>query len=235
MAAPIIGRSQFRNRADDGFAETTLDVALNYVLTRLSAHGVGYDAEIAVVDDSALREALSDGRGVLAIGRHGRSSLVTSRVFHDRGRQVVTIAEAAESAKLGGLELDGVLHPSNGYLLRVRSHLRQGKIVCALVDRAAAATEADREFFRDGTRIVVSEALIRVAMSCGVRILFATAHAGPGAMQMTIRAPRVESTSATDIASEFADFIAEDMRLVRAETVDGETVAASRFHASPIQ
>jgi hypothetical protein len=99
------------------------------------------------------------------------------------------------------------VQPSPTFLVKTRSRLRGGDVVCAMPDRAEHHGARTVEIATAGGRVVVAPALMHVAARCGARVIFTEVHAeGRAALAGTVYAPEATSSGGA-IAEEFMEFV----------------------------
>jgi lauroyl/myristoyl acyltransferase len=183
------------------------EIALHFMLNALTRNGTRFDPAIKVRGFEEFERAHAEGRGVLVIGPHAALTLLMIRLFYDRGLDPVVVSPDA-SMRVGGTNVTArTVQPSPTFLVRTRSRLRAGDVVCAMPDRGEHQGARTFEFDTVRGRVIVAPALMRVAARCGARVVFTEVHAeGRAALAGTIAAP-ADATSGEAIAREFVEFV----------------------------
>ena len=99
-----------------------------------------------------------------------------------------------------------LLGPS--FMLRVRTSLRGGGLVLAMIDHPASSDRRIRRVATPGGDMFVSDGLVRLAMRCGATTLFGSAALDGSDVRVTLRRPSLEATSADATLDEFCAFVA---------------------------
>ena len=207
-AAPLVRRTQAYGEQRKSNVDGVGEIALHFVLNNLTKHGTTFDPVIAVEGFEALEHALAKGRGVLLITPHTVLSILAYRFIYDAGLDPVGIAVDAEMRVSGTRVTTEMLRPSPTFLVEVRSKLRGGRLVCAMVDRAEHQEGRTIEFDTAGGRVIVSTALMRVAARCGAEVVFYEAHFDGRGVVANFAAPAPESMGSADaVTRDFAEFV----------------------------
>lgn len=97
------------------------------------------------------------------------------------------------------------VQPSPAFLVRTRSLLRRGELVCAMPDRAEHQGRRTVEFATAKGRVIVAPALMQLAARCGAEVIFTEVHLEGRALIGTIAAPSAASADA--IIKDFMEFV----------------------------
>lgn len=183
------------------------EIALHFMLNALTRNGTRFDPVVSVRGFEELERAHAAGRGVLVLGPHAALTLLMIRLFHDRGLDPVVVSPDPRM-RVGGTTVTArTVQPSPTFLVKARSRLRRGDVVCAMPDRAEHHGARTVEFATAAGRVIVAPALMHVAARCGARVVFTEVHAeGRSGVAGTLHAPR-DTSSGDAIAEEFMDFV----------------------------
>lgn len=217
-AVPLFRRTHaYREQERIGF-DGPHEIALHFVLNALTRKGARFDPSIAVKGFEEFERAYAAGRGVLVIGPHAALTLLMIRLFHDRGLDPVVVSPDPRM-RVGGTDVTArTVQPSPTFLVKTRSHLRRGEVVCAMPDRAEHHSERTVEFATVNGRVIVAPALTQVAARCGAEVVFTEVHVEGRGLVGTIAAPSDASAGAADaIIKDFMEFVREraEARLAR--------------------
>jgi plastocyanin len=206
-AVPFLRRtSAYREQEVKGF-DGPREIALYFMLNALTRNSTRFDPVIDVRGFEAFERAYAAGKGVLVIGPHAALTLLMVRLFYDRGLDPVVVSPDPQMRVGGTTVTVRTVQPSPTFLVKTRSLLRRGEIVCAMPDRAEHHGARTVEFATASGRVIIAPALMRVAARCGARVVFTEVHVeGHSVVAGTISAP--DDTSSGDaIAEEFMDFV----------------------------
>lgn len=204
---PLLRRTgAYRVQAEMGF-DGPREIALHFMLNALTRNGTRFDPVIDVKGYEEFERAYAVGRGVLVVGPHAALTLLMIRHFYDHGLDPVVVSPDPRM-RVGGTALTvRTVQPSPTFLVKTRSRLRVGDVVCAMPDRAEHHGERTVEFATARGRVIVAPALMHVAARCGARVIFTEVHAeGRATLAGTICAPEATS-SGEAIAEEFMEFV----------------------------
>jgi hypothetical protein len=180
------------------------EIALHFILNALTRNGTRFDPVITLKGYEKFERAYAAGRGVLVIGPHAALTLLMIRQFYDRGLDPVVITPDACMRISGTVVTVRTVQPSPMFLVKTRSNLRRGKLICAMPDRAEHHGDRTTEFATARGRVIVAPALMQVAARCGAAVVFMEVHAEGCDLVGTFASP---STGAADtITKEFMDF-----------------------------
>jgi hypothetical protein len=183
----------------------TAEILLFLVLRRLTRHGTGFDPDVHVDDYAAVREAFTAGKGVLVLAPHTMLLHLLFRRFYDDGFAPVGLSRNANDGLFGTTERAAMLAPSPQFLVRVRTHLRRGRLVCAMPDRQLFRPGRMLEFDTATGSIFVAPALMQLAVRVGARVLFTEVHVAEGRVCASIASP--SSRTAEGLLDEFVGFV----------------------------
>lgn len=203
-ALPLLRRTDaYRVQELIGF-DGPQEIALHFVLTALTRKGAQFDPVVAVNGYEKFERAYATGKGVLVVGPHAALTLLMIRYFYDRGLDPVVISPDPQM-RVGGTRVTArTVQPSPTFLVKTRSRLRGGDLVCAMPDRAEHQGLRTVEFATPKGRVIVAPALIQLAVRCGAEVIFTEAHLEGRALVGTIAAPLARTTDA--IVKDFFEF-----------------------------
>lgn len=207
-AVPLFRRTHaYREQERIGF-DGPHEIALHFVLNALTRKGTRFDPLIAVKGFEEFERAYAAGKGVLVIGPHAALTLLMIRLFYDRGLDPVVVSPDPHM-RVGGTAVTArTVQPSQTFLVKTRSHLRRGEVVCAMPDRAEHHGARTVEFATVNGRVIVAPALAQVAARCGAEVVFTEVHVEGRGLVGTIAAPSDASAGAADaIIKDFMEFV----------------------------
>jgi lauroyl/myristoyl acyltransferase len=207
-AVPLLRwTAAYREQEMMGF-DSPHEIALHFALNALTRNGTRFDPVVAVKGYEEFERAYAAGKGVLVIGPHAALTLLMIRLFYDRGLDPVVVSPDSRM-RVGGTDVTvRTVLPSPTFLVRTRSSLRRGELVCAMPDRGEHKGRRTVEFDTAKGRVIVAPALMQVAARCGARVVFTEVHAEGRALVGTIAAPSAASAVAGDaITREFMEFV----------------------------
>lgn len=184
------------------------EIALHFVLNALTRNGARFDPVVQVRGLAELERAFAAGTGVLVLGPHAALTLLLIRLFHDRGLDPVVVTPDPWMRVAGTTSTVRTVQPSPTFLVKTRSRLRRGELVCAMPDRAEHHGARTVEFVTVSGRVIVAPALMHVAARCGARVIFTEVHADGGSVVGSIRAPG-DASSGDAIMEDFIAFVRE--------------------------
>lgn len=206
-AAPLLRRTgAYRVQEAIGF-DGRRELALHFMLNALTKNGTRFDPSVRVSGFEEVERAYADGKGVLVLGPHAALTLLMVRLFYDRGFDPVVVTPDPRMRAAGTNVTVRTVQPSPTFLVKTRSRLRRGELVCAMPDRAEHHGSRTIEFDTAAGAVIVAPALMGVAARCGARVFFTEVHAeGRSALAGTISAPG-DASSGDAIAKGFMDFV----------------------------
>jgi lauroyl/myristoyl acyltransferase len=210
VAVPLFRRTYaYREQERIGF-DGPHEIALHFVLNALTRKGTRFDSVIDVKGYEEFERAYATGKGVLVIGPHAALTLLMIRHFYDRGLDPVVVSPDP-LMRVGGTKVTArTLQPSPTFLVKMRSSLRRGELVCAMPDRAEHHGARTVEFATANGRVIVAPALTQVAARCGAKVIFTEVHMEGHGLVGTIAAPSAASGGAADaIIKDFMRFVRE--------------------------
>jgi hypothetical protein len=183
------------------------EIALYFVTAALTANGTEFDPLVTIDGYDGFARLCRAGGGVLLVQPHALLTHLQFRTFHDDGLAPVGVNADAQM-RLAGTKIPAdLLVPSPTLLVRARSRLREGRLVCAMIDRAQHFGERTVEVETVNGPVILSRALLDVAVRCGARVAFTDVHVEGSRVIGTIAIGK--SDTAAGLMREFAAFVRE--------------------------
>ncbi|HEV7921081.1 MAG TPA: hypothetical protein VGR02_09865 [Thermoanaerobaculia bacterium] len=197
---PFVRRSTlFREHRRLGM-DTDREVALHHALKSMTSSGTPFDPPMTIVNVGQLDDALAAGRGVFFATTHMVLAPVALRYLHDRGIIAFVVASSPPAIIGTGAHAHDIA-PSPESLLQVRSVLREGGALMAMIDLAEPSPRTI-EFETAAGTLCIRDTLLRLAQRCGAAIFFVAAHAqSRGGILVTLE------MSGADPVAEFVAFV----------------------------
>jgi lauroyl/myristoyl acyltransferase len=149
------------------------ELALYGVMTLMDRQRVPFDPPLRLSGDALLHDDLTHGRGVLLLGLHQSLATLVPRYLHDIGCTPLIVAASPTFPIVGAATSAPALQGSTSLLIRVRSQLRAGGVVCAMLDvggRESISVETA------AGRVAFNHAWMRLAWRCQASIAFVWAR-----------------------------------------------------------
>lgn len=200
------------------------EIALHLLLNALTKNGTAFDPRITVNGFEVFSDAYARGRGVLVIGHHAALSLFMVRYFYDKGLAPIVITPDRRLRAGGTRATVRTMQPSATFLVKLRSKLRRGELVCGMPDRGAHHARRTVEFAIPSGRVILAPAIIQVAARCQAEVLFTEVHLEGRRLVATITRP--SATTAETITEEFISFVREHS--LERSTSDYTKISGSR-------
>jgi hypothetical protein len=186
------------------------EIALHLVLNALSKNETPFDPPIVVNGFEHFERAYARGKGVLVIGHHAALTLFMVRLFYDKGFDPVVITPDARLRVGGTLAIARTVQPSPTFLVRLRSRLRSGYLVCGMPDRGEHHARRTVEFATATGQVILAPAMIQVAARCGAEVLFTAVHLEDRRLVATITTPLPSSIGTVSaLIEDFITFVRE--------------------------
>jgi hypothetical protein len=184
------------------------DTALFLLLRGLTYLGIEVSPNVRIDGEDVLEDALSH-RGALIVGPHSDLSTMLFWLLARRAHPVVALSASELKVVCSGEPVD-VLLASKTQLLKARSRLRQGATMVGYVSRMnPQESRAVLHRLHQGG-ILIDDALLQVALSCGARIFFIAGYLNRGReIVLRMGRPAAGAVSAEDYAKELARFVQE--------------------------
>jgi hypothetical protein len=197
VLTPLVRRTSWYRAQRQLRIDGDREIALYYVLEIMTNSGALFEPALHVEGAEVLSDALKREQGVLLVAPHALLSQLIVRYLYDIGN-VPTVVSAAPLAHIYGTRLvASTCQPTPTYMIRLRSVLRSGGVVCAMVDGEHATERKLVKFATAVGLMYLSDALIRLALRCNASVLFISVRVDPrrGAL-LTFAAP-AKSTGLT--------------------------------------
>lgn len=185
------------------------EIALHYVLSIMAHSGAPFDPEMCVDGAEKFDAARRNGQSVLVVAPHALLSLLLFRYLYDIGC-VPTIISAAPFTHIYGKRLMiRSLQPSPATMFRFRSTLRDGGVVCAMIDQLQPDSRRAIEVVTPEGPIYISDALFRLACRCNSNVIFTAARLDKRrGLVLTFAAPEPgPRASASTLTKDFIAFL----------------------------
>ncbi len=205
LLEPLLRRTRAWSKQPSRKVDGAAEMAVHLVLNALTTHGTRFDPIIDVEGLDELVEAFGAGRGLLLVAPHAANGLLLLHLLAGRGIQplVITADRMLIPGKCTAVE---PLPPSPTFLLTARSRLREGRLLCAMLDRARHHTrQRTMEFETERGPVIFAPALLGIAARCGAEVAFCEVHVENRRLAGTIRLARARSGSG--IEEEFIAFV----------------------------
>ena len=204
-ALPLLRRTDAYREQEMIRFDNPHEIALHFILNALTRNGTQFDPVISVNGYEKFEQAYRAGKGVLVIGPHAALTLLMIRHFYDCGLDPIVISPDPQM-RVGGTTVTArTVQPSPTFLVKTRSRLRRGELVCAMPDRAEHHGDRTVEFATVKGRVIVAPALMQVAARCGAEVIFTEVHLEGRGLVGTFAAPSTASTDA--IIKDFIEFV----------------------------
>lgn len=186
------------------------EIVLYLLLNALTKHGTHFDLEIVTKGYTHFERAYGQGKGVLVIGHHAALTLLMVRLFYDKGFDPIVVTPDQGLRVPGTLVTAGTVQPSRMFLVRLRTKLRHGELVCAMPDRGEHHVGRTIEFTTPAGQVILAPAMIDVAARCGAEVIFTEVRVEGRQLVATIAASAASSTGmAPAIIEDFISFVRE--------------------------
>ncbi len=208
---PIVKRTSWYREHGSRGIDGADEIALHYALNIMSNSGVLFDLEMKIEGAEILRAALRKPHGTLIVAPHALLVLSLFRYLHDMSC-FPTIVSAAPFVHIYGTRfVTRALQPSSSLFIRLRTVLRRGDVVCAMIDEAPQNSARTIQFPAGIRPVHVSDALIKLALRCDAEVIFTSARLNERQkVVLTFQAPlAVSETSELSIAKSFVNFMDE--------------------------
>ena len=228
LAGPLEALSVVRRRTLK-FASRREHV-LTDLLALMDGRKLHFDVPLDVRGSDDLRRVLKRGRGAVLVSTHLNAGLsrVVLRFLSDSNLPFIAVSSGPHYPICGAASLAPTRTPltESSFLLRIRSDLRAGTVVCALIDSAIPSRRATVRVETQGGSLWVADPLVRLAVRLDVPAVFFRASLEGGTVLLEMALPP-EPASAERIVDAFAEFSAR-----RTETVDKSVNAFERGSAA---
>jgi hypothetical protein len=171
------------------------ELSLYGVMTLMDRQRVPFDPPLRLPGVDLLHEDIRRGRGVLVLGLHQSLATLFPRYLHDIGCTPLIVAASTDFPIVGSATSAPALQGSVSLLVRARSQLRAGGVVCAMLDvtgRENVVAETS------GGPIGFNPAWMRLAQRCQASILFVWARLERKHIVITVSRPAYAPDASAD-------------------------------------
>lgn len=204
-ARPIVRRTPAYRHQKNSRVDGAAEIAVHLMMQKLTTAGTEFVPEIEIDGYPEFVEAWREGRGLLLVAPHAATGILQLRIFHDAGMRPLVIA-GDPALRVPGTRITAeTLLKSPSFLLRARSRLREGRLVCAMLDRAEHEGGRTFEFETANGPVIVAPALLGIAARCGARVAFTEVHVEDGRLRGSI--VLADGANGKDLARQFVDFV----------------------------
>jgi hypothetical protein len=208
VLVPLIRRTAAYREQSGQRIDTAREISLFRVMESLTASGTLFDPVLRVEGMHHLVEAVRGKTGVLMAGPHSMLSLLVLRRIHDLGWPQTVISPTTLRAT-GTREDLPCLAPSPAFLITVRSVLRSGGLVCAMLDRGEPRPRRLIAFDTAQGPVRVADAFIPLALRCGARVVFLGTRMRGRHVAVRFAVPSPASDTAEQVTADFVEFVRE--------------------------
>ena len=197
-------------RALAALAGSGAERALGYFLAGMDARQLRFDPEVTLSGFEELRTAAEAGRGALVIGTHANAGMVRLilRALDDARVNSAVLSHASGYPICGAGRDVETIRPAGAFLLAVRSKLRSGSVVCALIDSAEPLARDAAHVVIDGASLWLTTPLVRVALQWQVPLFFMKGRFAGRSVAVELQAAPVAVPTAKVIEA-FAAFLSQ--------------------------
>ena len=171
------------------------ELALYGVMTLMDRQRVPFDPPLRVPGVELLHDDIRRGRGVLVLGLHQSLATLFPRYLHDIGCTPLIVAASTAFPIVGAAKSAPALQGSASLLLRVKSQLRSGGVVCAMLDVTGRETVQTETAVG---HIGLNHAWMRLAWRCQASILFVWTHVERKRIVITLSRPTYAPGASAD-------------------------------------
>jgi len=156
------------------------EAILGKILEAMDYSKVRFDPVVTAPRLGLIQEALCERRGVLLVGIHsnGVLSRAALRLLHDKNVPLRVLSINDQYPICGAGVLVPALSTNGSFMIKVRTELRNARLVCGMVDAFNPSTQQSFEVRGSSGSIWVSDSLIKLALACRATIIFAAASLG---------------------------------------------------------
>ena len=206
---PIVKRTSWYRAHESLGMDGVEEIALHYALNIMSQSGALFDLEIKIEGAEILHAALRNSHGTMIVAPHTLLSVSLIRYLHDVGCPPTTVSAAPFVHIYGTRFVLRALQPSSSLLIRLRTALRRGDLVYAMIDEAPRNSARTIQFPAGPRPVYISNALIKLAKRCDADVIFTSARLDERQnIVLTFDAPlAVTDASELSIAKSFVNFL----------------------------
>lgn len=202
IAVPLLRETDAYHEQEIKNFHSPYEISLHLVLNALTKNATTFDPLLLVKGLKELERLRAGGKGVLIVGHHAALTLLMVRYLYDRTLNPIVITPDSRMRVAGRNATVRTIQPSPSFLLRMRSSLRRGEVICAMPDRAEHEGKRTFDFEIANGRVIFAPAIMQVAARCGAPVVFAEVHAEGRKLVGTL------APSATGVGAIADDFIA---------------------------
>lgn len=174
----------------------------------MDTQGFRFDPVLRVSGVEVIESARREGRGVLLISTHANANLATLlvRQLDGSGFPLSVVSTLSPYPIFGSAKRIEAIKPAGDFLVTVRTRLRAGDVVCAVIDSGDRTDERQIEVRTTYGSLWLSDSIVRLAQRCNARIVFCAAHVDRRwDLQVTLRAP--SNGRPDDVIYDFVSFV----------------------------
>jgi len=204
VITPFIARSETRRPHETARIDSAADLAVHLVWHVMTKNGVPFDPIVDWKGYEDLVTAYREGRGVVLASPHAALGLLSIRQNYDHGLRPITIT--SHPALVPGTRVvHETIQPSATFFVTAKQRLREGRLVGAMIDRAEHTEERTIEVETPRGPLIVSPALLELAVRCGARVAFVAARVDRGRVVGRFAVASGDSTE--ELVHEYVDFV----------------------------
>ncbi len=197
VITPFVGSK--RSRID-----TARDLAVHVMSHVLTKNGVEFDPVVEWNGYDDLVRAHGEGRGLLLASPHAALGLLSIRQNYDHGLRPITIT--SHPTRIPGTRIvHETIQPSSTFFVTAKQRLREGRLVGAMIDRAEPTDGRTTEVETSAGPLIVSPALLELAVRCGARVAFVAARVDRG--RVVGRFAVASGETSDELLREFVEFV----------------------------
>jgi lauroyl/myristoyl acyltransferase len=204
---PIVKRTSWYRAHESLGIDGIEEIALYHALNIMTRSGALFDLEMKMEGAEILHAALRNPHGTMIVAPHALLSVSLVRYLHDVGRLPTTVSAAPFVRIYGTRFVTRALQPSSSLLIRLRTALRRGDLVYAMIDEAPRNSARTIQFATSGGPVFVSDALIKLAGRCDARVIFTSARLDQRHIVVTFAAPPTVTGTDISITKSFVNFL----------------------------
>jgi hypothetical protein len=184
---------------------------LSHLLALMDGRKLHFDVPLDVRGSDDLQRAVKGRRGVVLVGTHLNAGLARTvlRFLSDSDLQFSVVSSGANYPICGAasVALSRTPRTRSSFLVTIRSDLRAGAVVCALIDSPTPSSRATVRVRTQGGSFWVADPLVRLAVRWNVPVIFFRASLEDWRVLIEMAVPP-QAASADRIVHEFAEFSA---------------------------
>ena len=199
VLAPVIRRVPDMAEALRMHVETEADAAFGIALRVLNRFDIAFDLRFDIEGEDVLSAATQRRAGTLLVGTHALTTQLIPRALTDQGTAFHVVSRGPTYRIAGTPRWIDAIHPNPNVLLSVRSALRRGELILALLDRGAPQAGRTQCVETRLGDVHIADALLRVAVNAGATTLFMMSRMNDdGSVHIRYSAPGAESDSSPE-------------------------------------